>query len=126
MAIFLVTPSGITQEKEGNLPEDSSKDSSGIDVEGSVENSLTVSDFFKDKTDIPDPLSLRDPFKPQGFKERALRKIIKGVIRNGVFTNSPSLQDIEVRSIVINGIYLGENRRAIASVGGSTIILKEG
>ena len=92
-------------------------------------NRVNVHDFFKDKTDIPDPLSLRDPFKPpvvRGVVSKA--KVVSGVLRDGVFTNAPRWEDIRLGQISIKGVYIGENRRALASIEGSKqgILLKEG
>ena len=88
---------------------------------------LDVLDFFKDKTDIPDPLLLRDPFKPPLIKgEKARGQVTSGAIRDGVFTNSLVPEDLVPRNIAITGVYIGENRRALAQAGGSSFLLKEG
>ena len=92
-------------------------------------NKVNVHDFFKEKTDIPDPLSLRDPFKPPFIKGVVSKaKIVSGVLRDGVFTNAPRWEDISLGQITIKGVYVGENRRALASIGGSKggVLLKEG
>ena len=86
---------------------------------------IKVRDFFKDKTDIPSPLSLRDPFK-KPRKRQDSRKTISVVTREGTATNVLDTTRIEPNEISIEGIYVGKNRRAIARAGGESFLLKEG
>ena len=86
---------------------------------------LKINEFFKDKTDIPDPLSLRDPFKiPIKIGDRGARA---GKLKE---LGSEDISNIEISpsQLIVKGIYLGENRRALASLGGSNslFVLKEG
>ena len=97
-----------------------------------TEKEVKVSNFFKDKTEIPDVLSLRDPFKLQ-VKRSSIdpvgRKRVTGVIRGGVFTNKDVRQeDIGLNSLVIKGVFLGEKRSALATfIGGKgSFLIKEG
>ncbi len=80
-----------------------------------------------EKSKIPDPLSLRDPFNapilvaPVDIDEQ------QGFLKDGVFTNIRTVGELEVGSLEISGVVIGKERRALAkSKTGETIILKEG
>ena len=83
---------------------------------------------FKKKTKITDPFSLRDPFKaPAKFTKRGKRKKGQGIMKDGVFTNTPSLNPAtQMEALKVVGIIVGKQRRAIVNVGGANIIVKEG
>lgn len=86
-------------------------------------------DIFKNKTKIDDPLRLRDPFRAQEVKSSKEKKITRsGGIRNGVFTNLDTIENVSLSRIKITGIITGKERRAIAKIDGgkSGIILREG
>lgn len=91
---------------------------------------IPKTDLFKNKTKISDPFKLRDPFRSQ--KENKTQKEQKitqtGGIRDGVFTNLNSIDNVSLNQIKIIGVIIGKDRRAIARVTGgkSGIILKEG
>ncbi len=94
-----------------------------------------IKDFFKDKTDIPSPLELRDPFKaPKVRGATAVRPPTGGKLIDGVFTNLPGFQNLRIDEIAIKGVFFGSNRRAVAvkigkdgkQVGKDTFIIKEG
>ena len=89
--------------------------------------------FFKNKTKLKNPFSLRDPFKAPLKRQGKSRK--KQLEDNGVFTNLPTVEDVPLSSIQITGVFLGKNRRATARIKigsgpnkgeGGTVILKEG
>ena len=88
--------------------------------------------FFHDKSDIPDPFALRDPFKRPSLrrKEGGLGAGSKVGLRDGVFTNIQEIGNVEMGQISVQGIYLGKNRRAAIKVkgekGGSVFFAKEG
>ena len=85
--------------------------------------------FKKQKTTIENPFELRDPFKRMIKRSRSKRKKkFGGVVEGNVFSNLPSIEDVPVEKIVITGVLLGKDRRAIAKVeGGSDVfILREG
>lgn len=86
-------------------------------------------DIFKGKTKIDDPMKLRDPFRSKELKGSKDAKISSsGGIRNGIFTNLNSIENVPLSQIKITGVIIGKDRRAIAQIqGGKTgIILKEG
>lgn len=86
-------------------------------------------DIFKNKTKIEDPLKLRDPFRAKEMKTSKEKKITaSGGLRNGVFTNLDTIENVPLQRIKITGIITGKERRAIAKIEGgrSGIILREG
>jgi hypothetical protein len=86
-------------------------------------------DIFKNKTKIEDPLKLRDPFRAKDVKSSKEKKIsVSGGVRNGVFTNLETIENVPLSKIKITGIITGKERRAIAKIDGgkSGIILREG
>jgi len=88
--------------------------------------------FDKNVTSIKDPLQLRDPFKKKIRKYGKRRKNYGNYLRDGKYSNTPSIDGNQVNDIRIVGILLGKNRRAIAriskggSLGNETYIIKEG
>ncbi len=85
--------------------------------------------FKKQKTSIENPFELRDPFKRIIKRSRSKRKKkFGGFVEGNVFSNLPSIENVPVEKIVITGVLLGKDRRAIAKVeGGSDVfILREG
>ncbi|MBF0361411.1 MAG: pilus assembly protein PilP [Oligoflexia bacterium] len=91
-------------------------------------------EFFKNKTKIRDPFNLRDPFKkPILSKEDKVVEMQEGIIKDGVFTNLPTIENVQLDNIRITGILMGKERRALATISGgksgddsSVVILKEG
>lgn len=83
----------------------------------------------KSKTNIVNPLDLRDPFKRPSLKTK--KKQSKKV-ETTFFTNVPTIDSTPLENIRIVGILVGKERRAIAKVIGGdqndneTFILKEG
>ncbi len=87
-------------------------------------------DFFRDKTNITDPFTMRDPFRiPVDEKEEQV-DITKGTLRDGVYTNVRKLEKMPLKDLRIIGVFLSKDRRAIARVGegdkARTVTLKEG
>ena len=84
--------------------------------------------FFKDKTRIKDPFRLRDPFKEPIVKEERIVDIKKGTFKDGVFTNLGTIEGVPISEILITGVLVGRERRALAKVRGNeaTYILREG
>lgn len=84
--------------------------------------------FFKDKTEIKNPFTLRDPFKSVIQDKVTKEKLKKGLLKDGIYTNVLSIDDAPLEDITIIGVIIGKNRRAIARVGESkdSVILKEG
>ena len=81
--------------------------------------------FFKDKTKLKNPFSLRDPFKaPLSATSRKKKRRLSD---EGIFTNVPTVENVPLEKIKITGVFLGENRRATALLDNKdTVILKEG
>ena len=81
--------------------------------------------FFRDKTKLKNPFSLRDPFKAPLQENKGKRK--KRLGDDGIFTNIPTVENVPLDKIKITGVFLGKNRRATALLDGKdTVILKEG
>lgn len=93
-----------------------------------------ISDFFTGKTEIPSPLELRDPFKAPLIKKKKAAEIGQGVLRDGVFTNIPTAENLGIDELAIRGVFFGKDRRAIGekvnqegnSTKEGTFIIKEG
>lgn len=84
--------------------------------------------LFRAGTSIENPLNLRDPFKPPRLKKKK-NNIAGGTFKGGVFTNIPSADEISLDDLVIVGVLLGKNRRAVAKLksnAGQTFMLEEG
>lgn len=91
-----------------------------------------LNNFFKDKTKIDNPFSLRDPFKApinkaEGKKEgRGFTVTGKGQYSN---IGDTPLDQISLDSIRVVGVLIGKERRALVNGGKDNkkiIILKEG
>lgn len=94
--------------------------------------SAGLNNFFKDKTKIDNPFSLRDPFKApinkgEGKKEgRGFTVTGKGQYSN---IGDTPLDQISIDSIRVVGVLIGKERRALINGGKENkkiIILKEG
>jgi len=75
--------------------------------------------FFQGKTKIGNIFALRDPFKSSAVTKKAEKNIRGGdvgFIRNGVFTNRPSIEGLPLEKIKIVGVLIGKDRRALAKV----------
>ena len=88
----------------------------------------STENFFKGKTEIENPFGLRDPFKPPVLKDEKNELLSEGVVKDGTFTNMPTLENISLQDVKIIGVLLGKERRALATASGvtGTVILKEG
>lgn len=99
-----------------------------------AQDSTPRMDIFKNKTKIADPFKIRDPFRStketKTLKEQKITET--GGIRDGVFTNLNSIDNVPLSQIKIIGVIIGKDRRAIARISSgsgnakSGIILKEG
>lgn len=90
-------------------------------------NDSVGNDFFRNKTKITNPFSLRDPFREQISSNKTAGDLNSGGLVDGVFTNLPSIDDLNLKDISIIGVLIGKDRRAIGQLqDGSTVILKEG
>jgi type IV pilus assembly protein PilP len=94
-----------------------------------VVSAQTTLDIFKNKTKIKEPFKLRDPFRPKevrGTKEKQITQ--SGGVRNGIFTNLDTIDNVPLAQIKITGVIIGKDRRAIAKIadGKPGIILREG
>lgn len=86
-------------------------------------------DIFKNKTKIKEPFKLRDPFRPKevrGTKDKQITQ--SGGVRNGIFTNLDTVENVPLSQIKITGVIIGKDRRAIAKIadGKPGVILREG
>lgn len=87
------------------------------------------SDIFKNKTKLKDPFKLRDPFRAKETRGTKTQKTgMNGSLKNGVYTNLDSIDNVPLAKIRITGVIIGKDRRAIAKFndGKPGVILKEG
>lgn len=116
--IFLMTLNVIAQEN-------------GENDEFSVDNIPEQKDIFSDKTTIEKPTKLRDPFKspvaPKKIENEAVYQ--KTVLKNGIFTNAPTLESLTLDTVRVKGVLMGVKTRALIADKGNmnaTILAKEG
>jgi len=88
-------------------------------------------DLLIKKTEIEKPMNLRDPFKSPSLRKKieveAAAK--KTSFRNGVFTNMPSFELLNLDNLRIIGTLMGEGPRAIVVTKENltqTFLMKEG
>lgn len=81
--------------------------------------------FEKSKTTISKPLELRDPFKREIKRLRSGRKGVRKRMRDGVFSNVTSIDNVSIDLIRIVGILIGKERRAIAKIAEGELLSKE-
>ncbi|MBF0300733.1 MAG: hypothetical protein HQK51_18610 [Oligoflexia bacterium] len=80
-------------------------------------------EFFKNKTKIRDPINLRDPFRrPIISNEDRTQIMQEGMLKDGIFTNLPSIDNVPLDDIKIVGILMGKDRRALATISKSLSI----
>lgn len=96
-----------------------------------TENIVEQKDIFSDKTSIEKPTKLRDPFKsPVSAKQQEAEKTKeKTTLKNGVFTNLPSLENVTLDTVRVMGVLMGEKPRALLADKGNlkaTILAREG
>jgi len=85
--------------------------------------------IFQGKTQITDPLQLRDPFKSPFVKKKKLKSMAAGKKFDGTYSNIPKMGNVELTDITIVGVLVGPERRALATVKSKpnqTFVLKEG
>jgi type IV pilus assembly protein PilP len=89
--------------------------------------------FKKSGVKIKDAVNLRDPFRRETRRGSRGGEARGRMLTNDKFSNFPVMGKVNLDSIKIVGVLLGENRRAIAritdvggKVGDSTFIIKEG
>jgi hypothetical protein len=83
--------------------------------------------IFSETTKIKDPFNLRDPFKIPLFL-KSDNKSSSAKIVDGSFSNIPTIDSVPVSDIIVTGVLVGKERRAIATIKGTTdtVILREG
>lgn len=89
--------------------------------------------FKEGETTIKNPLDLRDPFKKKKKRLGRRKKSYSGYLTDGKYSNLPTIQSFPLEQIRIVGIFLGENRRALAKInpgdgalGAETYMIREG
>lgn len=87
-------------------------------------------DFFRgEKTSIENPFNLRDPFKkPVVTGQKKVVSTVPNKIGENSYSNIPTIGNTSLEKIVVTGVMLGKNRRAIVSIKGGkdSFIIKEG
>ncbi len=84
-------------------------------------------EFLKSKTQVKNPLELRDPFKRKIIRKRT--QIIQEKEDRGYFSDEASIDNIPLERLKVVGVLLGAQRRVMVKTveGGSEIhYLKEG
>lgn len=88
-----------------------------------------IKTFFKDKTKIENPFDLRDPFKAPIMKLDKV-EVKDGYIStgSGQYSNLKTEEIKSILDIVVVGVLIGKERRAMVNNKGSksVIVLKEG
>jgi Tfp pilus assembly protein PilP len=87
-----------------------------------------LEDLFEGMTSIENPFELRDPFK-RPLKKRAKKgKKVLGKTKKGVYSNIQQIGEVKLEDLVIVGVLIGKERRAIVKVGTkpNPYIIKEG
>lgn len=100
-----------------------------INVSAFAQVKLKRNNIFKDKTTIENPFDLRDPFRPPVLKsERKQGRNDKASLREGTYTNIPTVGDIDLDKMRIVGVMVGKERRALARLEGKpdVFVLREG
>src|SRR3989338_1868827 len=64
-------------------------------------------DFFRNKTSLEDPFTMRDPFKAPMEPEITKEDLNKGIMRDGIFTNIEDIGQISLNDLKITGIIVG-------------------
>lgn len=88
-----------------------------------------LANFFKGKTKIEDPFSLRDPFKANITKtEKATQKSGYYISGQGQYSNIKESVVPELENLKVVGVLIGKERRVMVTNGSSknVVILKEG
>ena len=77
-------------------------------------------DFFRgEKTSIENPFNLRDPFKkPVVTGQKKVVSTVPNKIGESSYSNIPTIGNTSLEKIVVTGVMLGKNRRAIVSIKG--------
>ena len=74
-----------------------------------------IEDIFKGKTEIENPMELRDPFLAPRIKVQKDSKVL-GKVSKGVYSNIPQLGDVRLDDIEITGVIIGKERRAFIKI----------
>ncbi|HXH73331.1 MAG TPA: hypothetical protein VNJ08_00080 [Bacteriovoracaceae bacterium] len=92
-----------------------------------------LTELFKEKTKIENPLDLRDPFRAPYFKSEAEAKKRKGYFSSGKgeYSNigESQIENLVLHDIKVVGVLIGKERRALVHAtpeSKKVIILKEG
>ncbi len=106
IVISLLSMSALGQEQvaESKIQENRKKRLSKIPV------------FNEKETSIKNPFDLRDPFKRKMFKTGERSKNFGGFLKDGKYSNLPSINDYGIANIRVVGVLLGKERRAIAKI----------
>jgi Tfp pilus assembly protein PilP len=99
--------------------------------EFSVDDLPEQKDIFEGKTSIEKPTKLRDPFEsPEQTKKKQVEQATKKTeLKNGVYTNAPTLESITLDTVKVRGVLMGAKTRALIadkSNMSATILAKEG
>ncbi len=99
--------------------------------EFSAEDIPEQKDIFSDQTSIETPTKLRDPFKSPVPAKKNESEVThkKTELKDGVFTNVPTLDSITLDTVKVRGVLMGSKTRALIadkSNINATILAKEG
>ena len=72
--------------------------------------------FNENQTTIKNPFELRDPFKRQTIKSGEKSKNFGGFLKDGKYSNLPTINNFPIGKIRVVGVLLGKERRAIAKI----------
>ena len=93
-----------------------------------------IEEIFKEKSEIENPMSLRDPFLSPKIRGKKKSRVANKVGK-GVYSNVPILGVVKIDQIRIIGVVIGANRRAFVKLSRGnageelskeTFVIKEG
>jgi len=87
------------------------------EVKENIKKRLSKIPVFNEKeTSVKNPFDLRDPFKRKNFTEGSKRTNLGGFLKDGKYSNLPTINDFSLSRIRVVGVLLGKQRRAIAKI----------
>lgn len=95
-------------------------------VSGNLFAASIIETIFKEKSEIKDPMSLRDPFLSPKIKSKK-RIRVANKIGKGMYSNVPVIGTVKLENLRIIGVVIGANRRAFVKLtqGGNTLSLQK-
>lgn len=121
----------VAQEDEFDTTAVESKEAPQATPEVAPTVAADLAEGIRKNTSIEKPLDLRDPFKSPPLKKKSEeeQKRDKSILRNGIFTNLPTIESLEVQNLKVLGTLMGSEPRALVAdknMPKNAIMIKEG